>query len=177
MKIILTFAFLSFLIACTEQASKNLSPRMVQKGDTVFVHYTGKVVDGEIFETTLDDEPRGIIVGNHEILPAFEKNLEGMKVGENKSFTLSPVEGFGPYRDEPGMTFTMDRASMAHTIEPVVGQQLNAAVFLPGQPEGESQIVPVVVKAVTDQTITVDANHPLAGKTLEFDVLIVDLQR
>ncbi len=177
MKIILTFALLSFLISCSEQETKTPSPLTVEMGDTVFVHYTGKVVDGEVFESTLDGEPRGIIVGKNEILPAFEQNLEGMRVGDNKSFTLTPEQGFGPYRDEPGMTYTMERSSLAHTINPVVGQQLNAAVFLPGQPAGESQIVPVVIKAVTDKTITVDANHPLAGKSLEFDVLVVDLKR
>jgi FKBP-type peptidyl-prolyl cis-trans isomerase 2 len=69
------------------------------------------------------------------------------------------------------------RSDLAHTIVPVVGQQLNAAVFLPDQPADQSQVLPVVITSVTDKTITVDANHPLAGKSLHFDIMVVDIKR
>ncbi|MDJ0834402.1 MAG: peptidylprolyl isomerase [Gammaproteobacteria bacterium] len=166
-----------FLTACNNNQPEQTPIASVASGDTVFVHYIGSVIDGGIFESTLDGEPRGIIVGEHAILPAFEDALVGMQPGESKSFTLAPEQAFGPYRDDPGMTHTLDRASLAHSINPVVGQQLNAAVFLPDQPTGQSQIVPVVITAVTEQTITVDANHPLAGKSLNFDVTVVEIQK
>lgn len=174
----LLILFISLLgSACTDNQPEQKPPASVATGDTVFVHYIGSVIDGGIFESTLDGEPRGIIVGEHAILPAFEDALVGMQAGDSKTFTLAPEQAFGSYRDDPGMTHTLDRSSLAHTINPVVGQQLNAAVFLPDQPSDQSQIVPVVITAVTDQTITVDANHPLAGKSLSFDVTVVEIQK
>ena len=166
--------FLGVLSACN-QASDQQSPPAAM-GDTVFVHYVGKVVDGDVFESTMDGEPRGIVVGQHETLPAFENALIGMRAGESKTVTLPPEQAFGEYRDEPGMIQTIERATLAHSIEPRVGAMLNAAVFLPDQPQDQSSIVPVVISAVTDQTITVDANHPLAGKTLSLDVTVVAIR-
>ncbi len=176
--------YLSILIvtllvgACdNNQPVEKIPVATVASGDTVFVHYIGSIVDGGIFESTLDGDPRGIVVGEHAILPAFEDALVGLQAGDNKTFTLAPEQAFGPYRDDPGMTHTLERSSLAHSIIPEVGQQLNAAVFLPDQPSDQSQIVPVVITAVTDQTITVDANHPLAGKSLSFDVTVVEIQK
>jgi len=177
MKFCFSFVLLLGLVSCSDSDVDPHAGIAAKSGDTVFIHYTGKVVDGDVFETTLDGEARGIVIGQHETLPYFEQALIGMKPGESKSITLTPEEGFGPYRDEPGMTHTMERKSLAHTIEPLVGQQLNAAIFLPDQPADQSQIVPVVITAVTDTTITVDANHPLAGKSLNFEVMLMDIKR
>ncbi len=176
MKVYLLLIVSILISGCRGIESDTASSAAAKNGDTVFVHYVGKVVDGEIFEMTLDAEPRGIIVGAEQTLPAFEQELIGMRAGESKSFNLSPEQAFGPYLDQPGMTHTLQRSSLAHTINPEIGQQLNAAVFLPGQPADQSQIVPVFITAVTEQTITVDANHPLAGKNLNFDVTVVDIQ-
>ncbi len=168
---------ISILISgCQSVEPDTSSSTPVKNGDTVFVHYVGKVIDGEIFEMTLDAEPRGIIVGAQQTLPAFEQALIGMRAGESKNFDLPHEQAFGPYLEQPGMTHTLQRSSLAHTINPKIGQQLNAAVFLPGQQTDQSQIVPVFVTAVTEQTITVDANHPLAGKNLNFDVTVVEIQ-
>ena len=172
-KIVLFTTVSVLIIACENHAIPDFKAKT---GDTVYVHYTGSLPDGEVFETTSNEEARDIIIGQQDVLPAFENALIGMQIGEKKTFTVPSAEAFGPYRDDPGMTFTMDRNSLAHTIDPVVGMQLNAAVFLPDKPSDQPSMVPVTVTQVTDSTLTVDANHPLAGKDLKFEVEIVNIK-
>ncbi len=172
-RIVLLIAVSMLVTACDKHP---VSDYQAKSGDTAFVHYTGTLPDGEVFETTSNEQARDIIIGQQQVLPAFENALIGMRIGEKKTFTVPSAEAFGPYRDDPGMTFTMDRSSLAHTIDPVVGMQLNAAVFLPDSPSEQPNMVPVTVTEVTDNTLTVDANHPLAGKDLKFEVEIVNIK-
>ena len=128
-----------------------------------------------VFESTDGESPRGIIIGKQEVQPALENALIGMHPGESRSFTVKAEQAFGPYRDELGMKHTVNRSTLTHAITPVVGQQLDAAVFQLGNTVGEHQSVPVTITEVIDTTITVDANHPLAGKDLNFDITLVKI--
>lgn len=144
-------------------------------GDTVILHYTARVKEGEVFESTRGEAPRGIRLGGHQVLPALESGLHGIAVGEKRRIEIAAVDAFGPYRDEPSMKTRIDRAMLAHNLDLRVGVRLNAAVFEDAKSD-RPQHVPVTVIEVTDDYIVVDANHPLAGKDLVFDVEAVDIR-
>jgi peptidylprolyl isomerase len=147
-----------------------------QPGDTVMLHYVGKTVDGDIFEQTMTDKPRGVQIGSQQVLPALEQALVGIRAGESREVRIASADAFGPYRDDPGMKTRMMRAALSHRLDPYVGMRLNAAVF---SDENETQPihVPVTVIEVTDEYLVVDANHPLAGKDLVFEVEAVEVIR
>lgn len=166
------------IAGCGDQASTQVGGAAVQgakSGDTVMVEYTGKLADGTVFESTTDGGARGIIIGEQLVLPAFEKALIGMLPGEQKRIDLTPEQAFGPYRNEEGMMHMLARSSLAHSLDLAVGQQLNAAVFHPDNPQ-ERVMVPVTVIELTDETVTVDANHPLAGKDIYFEIKLVEIR-
>ncbi len=138
-----------------------------KQGDTVKVHYTGKLEDGSTFDTSVGGEPLEFTMGDGELLPAFEKAVMGMKAGDSKTVTLTAEEGYGPYREE--MVLEVDRGQIPPDINPEIGQQLELK-----QADGDQEIA-VVVTASTDKSITLDANHPLAGKPLVFDIELVEI--
>jgi peptidylprolyl isomerase len=145
-------------------------------GDTVLLHYTGKTADGEIFEKTDPGQPRGIALGSQQVLPALEQALIGIRAGETREVRIDSADAFGPYIDEPGMKTRMMRAALSHRLDPYVGMRLNAAVF-PDEKSNEPTHVPVTVVEVTNDYLVVDANHPLAGKDLVFEVEAVEVIR
>ena len=145
-------------------------------GDTVLLHYTGRTDDGEVFERTDPDRPRGIEIGSQQVLPALEKALIGIRAGEVREIRIASTDAFGPYIDEPGMKTRMMRAALSHRLDPYVGMRLNAAVFPDGK-SNEPTHVPVTVVEVTNDYLVVDANHPLAGKDLVFEVEAVEVIR
>ena len=113
------------------------------------------------------EEPLTFTVGEDDILPAFEANLMGLSAGDKHRFTLSPEEAYGPYQEE--LVFTLSRQQLMDDGEDIVpGQTLTLFT-----PEGESILVTVL--DVTDSTITVDANHPLAGQTLVYEVEVLNV--
>lgn len=144
------------------------------EGNTVRIHYTLTLDDGTVFESTSGGEPRNAVMGNGMLLPGLEKALTGMRAGEKKSVTIPAADAFGPYRTDSDMVQTIERASMPHNIELKVGMRLNATVTHSEQPENAFQ-VPVTVTGLTDDTVTIDANHPLAGKDLHFDIQMVEI--
>ncbi len=158
----------------TSSQGEDAGVERARAGDTVMVEYTGKLADGTIFESNVEGEARGILIGAEDVLPAFERALVGMAPGEEKRIELAPEEAFGPYRSGEGMIHTLPRSSLAHTLDLEVGQQLNAAVFHPDDPE-KPVMVTVTVIELTDDTVTVDANHPLAGKSIYFEVKLVEI--
>ncbi len=161
-------------IGCSEQGLSEAG-RTAKPGDTVMVHYTGKLPDGTVVDSTEGQEPLGIVVGQGAVLPVFEQALIGMSPGEVKSMTVAPEEAFGPYHDDASMIVTLDRSTLAHSLDLEVGQRLNAAVFYPDEPEKPVN-VPVTVIDVNERTVTVDANHPLAGKELRFEIRLVKIR-
>jgi len=145
-------------------------------GDTVLLHYTGRTVAGEVFEQTDPDQPRGIEIGSQQVLPALEQGLIGIQAGEVREIRIASDDAFGPYIDEPGMKTRMMRAALSHRLDPYVGMRLNAAVF-PDEKSDQPTHVPVTIVEVTDDYLVVDANHPLAGKDLVFEVEAVEVIR
>lgn len=146
------------------------------EGDTVLLHYVGKTADGEIFEQTAADSPRGITLGSEQVLPALEAALTGIRAGESRQVKIASADAFGPYRDEPGMKTRLMRAALSHRLDPQIGMRLNAAVFV-DENATEPTHVPVTIVEVTQDYLVVDANHPLAGKDLIFEVDAVEVIR
>jgi peptidylprolyl isomerase len=137
-----------------------------QHGDTVRVHYTGKFDDGTAFDSSAQREPLEFTLGQGQIIPGFEKAVVGMQPGESKTETIPSEEAYGPRRDE--MVIAVDRQQLPADLEPQVGQRLQVT-----QPDGNA--VPVVVTEVNPSQVTLDANHPLAGKDLTFDITLVEI--
>jgi FKBP-type peptidyl-prolyl cis-trans isomerase 2 len=137
----------------------------ISAGSTVTVQYKLFSVDNILLYES--EEPLTFTVGEDDILPAFEANLMGLSAGDKHRFTLSPEEAYGAYQEE--LVFTLSRQQLMDDGEEIVpGQMLNLFT-----PEGESIIVTVL--DVTDNTIKVDANHPLAGQTLIYEVEVLNV--
>lgn len=138
-----------------------------KKGDTVHIHYTGRLQDGTVFDSSREREPISFELGAQKVIPGFEKLVEGMAPGDTKTGTITPEDGYGERRDD--MVMDVDRESLPDEIDPEVGQQLQMHTQ-------QGQAVPVQIAKVEDDHITVDANHPLAGRTLEFDVEVIEVE-
>ena len=135
-----------------------------KQGDTVKVHYTGTLTDGTVFDSSRERDPLEFQVGAGQILPGFEKAVEGLEPGETTSTTIPAAEAYGERNDEA--IIQVDRTQLPEGLNPQVGQQLQMQ-----QPNG--QPIAVRVTNVTDKDITLDANHPLAGKDLAFEIELV----
>jgi peptidylprolyl isomerase len=135
-------------------------------GDTVKVHYTGKLEDGTVFDTSTDSDPLQFTIGDGQIIPGFEQAVVGMNSGESKTIKVPVDEAYGPHREE--MVLVVDRNQLPADLIPEVGQQLQNR-----QPDG--QTIVVTVTDVSESSVTVDANHPLAGKDLTFDIQLVEI--
>ena len=137
-----------------------------KQGDTVHVHYTGRLTDGTTFDSSQDRDPLEITLGQGAVIPGFEKAVEGMSVGDQKTASIPVDEAYGPRRDE--LVMDVPRTQLPEGLDPKPGEQLRMQ-----SPDG--QAVPVVVAGTTDEIIKIDANHPLAGKDLTFDLLLVKI--
>ena len=135
-------------------------------GDTVKVHYTGKLDDGTVFDSSSDQEPLEFTIGEGAIIPGFERAVIGMNPGDSKTERIPNEQAYGPHLEE--MVVVVDRQQMPPELEPSIGQQLEVQ-----QPSG--QVIPVVVTDLSEQAVTLDANHPLAGETLIFDINLVEI--
>ena len=140
---------------------------MVQakSGDAVKVHYTGKLDDGTVFDSSINRDPLEFTIGQERMIPDFEQAVIGMSLGESKTIKVPADKAFGPYHRE--LVRTIDRNQCPPDLEPTVGQKLNAT-------HEDGQTVVVTVTDVTESNVTIDANHPLAGEDLTFDVKLVE---
>ena len=138
----------------------------VKDNDKVSVHYTGTLDNGEVFDTSKDREPLSFTVGQGQMIPGFENAVKGMGLNETKSVTIPPEDAYGELR--PEMVQEISKEQLPPDLKPHVGQQLASQL-----PSGE-QIV-VTVKEIGDENITIDANHPLAGKELNFEIEVVEI--
>ena len=136
-------------------------------GDTVKVHYTGSLEDGTVFDTSLEREPLEFTLGQGQLIPGFEQAVIGMKIGESKTVTIPAEQAYGPYNNE--LISVIDRDNLPEGLDPEVGQQLQAQ-----QPDGQTIIVTII--EVSETSITVDANHLLAGKDLTFEIELIEIQ-
>ncbi|BAU07885.1 MULTISPECIES: FKBP-type peptidyl-prolyl cis-trans isomerase [Fischerella] len=135
-------------------------------GDTVKVHYTGKLDDGTVFDTSVEREPLQFSIGEGLVIPGFEQAVVGMTPGESKRTNIPADEAYGPYRPELVMVVDKERIPTDVSIE--VGQMLQIS-------QSNGQAIPVVVTEVSDSQITLDANHPLAGQELIFDIQLIQI--
>jgi len=133
-------------------------------GDIVKVHYTGKLQDGTVFDTSEGSDPLEFTLGQGQLIPGFEQAVTGMKLGESKTVTISPDQAYGPRRNDLVQVVPRDR--LAKDLKPEVGMQLQTT-----STDGSSMII--TITEVSETTITVDANSPLAGEVLTFDIKLV----
>lgn len=135
-------------------------------GDTVKVHYTGKLEDGEIFDSSEGRQPLEFEIGSGRLIKGFEQGVIGMEIGDTRQLTIAPNEGYGDKRQD--LLVRVEREKIPANVTVGVGQHLKI-------PQPNGQAVNVIVQEVTDDTVLLDANHPLAGKTLVFDVEMVEI--
>ena len=135
-------------------------------GDKLRIHYTGRLDDGTVFDNSEGRDPLEFTVGNGEIIPGLEKAMIGMEVGESREVTVAPEEAYGARDDQRVQSVPREAIPDHIPMEP--GTQLSMKTQ-------DGQTIPVVVSNVTDSHVELDANHPLAGRTLTFDVTLVEI--
>ena len=138
----------------------------VKSGDTVSVHYTGKLEDGSVFDSSRERDPLEFTLGQKNVIPGFEEAIVGMSAGETKTETIPAANAYGERRDE--MIVKFDRDKIPPDMDVQVGQQLEVQTTA-GQP------IPARVIETAEDGITLDANHPLAGKDLTFEIELVEI--
>jgi len=137
-----------------------------KSGDTVRIHYTGTLDDGTQFDSSAGREPLEFAIGGGQVIPGFDSAVDGMAVGENKTVTIPPDEAYGQRHDQ--LVQQVSRSALPDDMEPAVGLQLQSQ-----SPDG--QVMNLVVTEVADESITVDANHPLSGHALTFAIELVEI--
>jgi len=137
-----------------------------KNGDRVRVHYTGTLDDGTVFDTSKEREPLEFVLGAGEIIPGFEAAVLGLKVGEKTTVKMGPEEAYGQRHEE--MIFEVERDKFPEDYVPEMGQQLQI-------PQEDGNTMVVTVTDFNDETITLDANHPLAGENLNFEIELVEI--
>ena len=138
-----------------------------RKGDTVKVHYTGKLDNGEVFDSSGNREPLKFKIREGQVIPGFENAVIGMEKGETKSVKIPAKEAYGPYSDE--LVAEVDKSKFPAHINPKMGDRLKVE-----SPDGKTNIV--TVTGISEQKVKLDANHPLAGKDLLFDLELVEIE-
>jgi FKBP-type peptidyl-prolyl cis-trans isomerases 2 len=133
-------------------------------GDKVVVSYVGTLDDGEVFDSSL--EPIEFEIGEKAMLPAFENAVAGMSVGNTRTTTIPPEDAYGEY--EEGLTFTLDRSEFPPDIKPRVGKEIQGR-------SDEGNVIDAFISDVSDDKITMNANHPLAGKKLTFKITLINI--
>lgn len=158
---------LSFLAVYAEAAEKDKKEEVViSEGKTVKVNYT-LTVDGKEVDSSKGRGPLEFKPGSHQVIPGFEKAVMGMKVGDKKSFKVAPEDGYGP--EDPTARQNIPKKQLPPEITPKAGMMLMAH----GK---DGQSIPVKIVEVRDDEVVMDFNHPLAGKTLNFDVEVLEIK-
>lgn len=133
----------------------------VKDGDVVKIHYTGALDDGTVFDSSEGRDPLEFKVGEGRVIPGFEKGVMGMAVGENKKIHIPSEEAYGDYKEE--MKLTAPRQNFPKDVEIQTGMQFQLQA-------DNGQVILASVIGFTDTDVHLDANHPLAGKNLNFDL-------
>ncbi|UCD65678.1 MAG: peptidylprolyl isomerase [Deltaproteobacteria bacterium] len=135
-------------------------------GDTVKIHYTGRLQDGTVFDSSNDREPLQFNIGSGQVIAGFEEAVTGMTVGEKKTSQIPCEKAYG--ERNPSMVMVVDKKHVPPEINPEVGLRLQV-----GAPDG--QMLAVTIVEIGDENITLDANPPLAGEDLTFDIELVEI--
>jgi len=139
----------------------------VKDGDTVKVHYTGKLEDGTVFDSSKEGEPLELTIGAGNVIEGFEKGVIGMERGGSKTVTIPPEEAYGSMNEE--LVAKVKKENFPENITPVIGEQLQLK-------QQDGNIVNVAITEIRGDTVTLDANHPLSGKTLIFDIELIEVK-
>ncbi|WP_165733284.1 peptidylprolyl isomerase [Polaribacter sp. 20A6] len=139
----------------------------VKANNTVKVHYTGKLSDGQVFDTSEGKEPIEFVLGQGQLIPGFEQGLIDMKVNEKKTITIAKEEAYGEVNDQ--LIQEIDRSNLPQDMEPKVGMGLVSK-----SPEGQEMNLMIV--EVKEASVVIDGNHPLAGRDLVFDLEVVEIK-
>lgn len=137
-----------------------------KEGNTVKVHYTGTLKNGEVFDSSKEKNPLEFTLGEGQLIPGFEKAVIGMSVGDSTTINIPSAEAYGDSRED--LIIAVPKDQLPKEIEPQVGMQLQV-----NQENG--QPVPVRIAEITETELKLDANHPLAGEDLTFDIELVNV--
>ena len=140
--------------------------QQVKAGDTVKVHYHGRLTDGTTFDSSNGRQPLEFKVGSGMVIKGFDDGVLGMSIGEKKTIEIPVVDAYGPEDPQMLMDFPIDR--FPEDMKPEIGMQLNMS-------NGSGENFPVVIREIKGDLVTLDANHPLAGEDLIFDLELVDI--
>ena len=141
----------------------------VKDGDTVKVHYTGKLTeDGTVFDSSREREPLEFTLGEGQLIPGFEEAVIGMEEGDDTTIELDSEDAYGERREDLELEVAKD--DLPDNVDPQVGMQLQM------QQQENGRAIPVQITAVEDDFVKLDANHPLAGKDLTFDIEVIELK-
>jgi len=146
--------------------NKNTNMKQVKEGDVVKVHYTGKLVNGEQFDSSVGREPLEFTVGAGQMIKGFDDAMPGMNPGEKKTINIAPEDAYGARSEEAIIEFPKENVPADMVLEPGMPLTLSNQA---GQP------VPVIVVEVKEEVIVLDANHFLAGQELIFDIELVEI--
>lgn len=138
----------------------------VKEGDNVKVHYTGTLKNGEIFDSSRNKEPLEFTMGQGQLIPGFERAVGNLKVGESTTVNIPSDEAYGEQRED--LIISVPKNQLPADITPELGMQLQV-----NQENG--QPVPVRIVEITDENLTLDANHPLAGEDLTFEIKLIEV--
>ena len=139
-----------------------------KKGDTVQVHYTGRLEDGTVFDSSRNRDPFSFELGKGMVVPGFEKAILGMEVGEKKTETIAAADAYGPRVQQ--LTFMVPRGNLPPGYDPQPGEVLRMETK-------DGRQMNVLVTSADPETVKLDANHPLAGKDLTFDIELVSIDQ
>ena len=139
---------------------------MIKIGDTVRVHYTGRLADGTVFDTSAGKDPLQFNIGSGMVIPGFDQAVVGMEPGESKSIEIPVKDAYGPHRHE--LIQEVNRNKVPTGLELRVGKRLTAQMQ-------DGQIATLTVIKMSESTVTLDANHPLAGKDITFEIELVNV--
>ena len=139
---------------------------VAKPGDSVLVHYTGKLVTGEIFDSSEGRTPLGFALGSGNVIPGFEQAVIGMQPGDAKDVVIPADEAYGDRHEQ--LIQTVQREQMQLGVEPEIGMTVELH-------REDGTVIPLLISEVTETTVTVDGNHPLAGEELHFNIQLVEI--
>ncbi len=142
-------------------------PEQAKKGDTAYVHYTGRLESGEVFDSSEGGDPLEFELGSGQVISGFDDGVSGMSVGEEKTIEIEASDAYGQHVEQ--LVQAIPREGIRLDREPEVGMRLGLQL-----PDGNE--IPVTITEVTPEYIKIDANHPLAGQKLIFDLKLINLK-
>ena len=138
------------------------------KGDNVKVHYTGKLDDGSVFDSSKNREPLEFKLGQAQVIPGFENAVLGLKEGESTNISIPPTEAYGEVNQK--LIYEIPKEKLPQNAKPEVGMRLESV-------QEDGRRIPLVITSIQQETVTLDANHPLAGKQLHFEIELVEVKK